>query len=779
MVTKSVTVDSISDTHKGKSCEDEKTECSTPFCSPEREIAAGKTDQCSQSQIKVEETSPQMQQQDQSQSRSSPAKSAATETSESSVPVSVSSGTSHANEDSSKENNYKDWPMVDIKEPSGNDVLYGRGGGTNHHEGNKRYRKMVELRKVDYVNSKRLDKPLVALDIIRQWRDQKPPGRFLKLDESSGLWSDVGDKKAREKTSQALREKAPLLRKQQEELLRESAPIPLSTNNEPPYPNNEQVKTTRFNIPPKDVKPSKNIRRGLLARDHSLGVDYVPADEPVSIKGFSWDAADNAVEEESSDEPPPLPQPSSWNDYGRSQPQQRPLQQYSFGSFRPNTQDSTGPASASMMNSHERQHSLSVNPLHGASAGIQATSSFTEGYPHTPSGVSGPSSHWSQHPGYPQPSPPRSDERLQAEWTKPRYGDSDGDYRQTRSAECDYRSRPQQWHHNSGPSHHNSGPSRGHGHERVHSDDYANRYAHAPSPDNGYMQHSYDGYNNNNGYQHYSNNSTMQPPGPYSNHRGGMEWSSPSRSPDSMPYSGQSQMQHSMPPPNPPMSNYNASSGMNPGYGGSYMDRLASRNHMMDGNSPSSVSNSIMNRTVDASGSNVGSPSRALPRPQNIKRDTSHQCENDETKSHVKRMNRQRSIGHTNSMSSLNEVSEMDMVNLRSHLRQSSIGQADDVKGGNNMHPLKRPTSLRSHDRVPTIDCFQLGIDSASSPLDDTNGKLERPQPLGGGHRGSSVASIQIEDIAGIINKPSSLMDNDRGSTLGSVDPDLLHHVEI
>jgi len=76
---------------------------------------------------------------------------------------------------------------------------------------------MVEDRKVDYINSKRLDKPLVALDIIKVWRAQSPPGRFLKIDEKTGLWFDVGDKKAREKTSQALREKAPIIRKQQEE----------------------------------------------------------------------------------------------------------------------------------------------------------------------------------------------------------------------------------------------------------------------------------------------------------------------------------------------------------------------------------------------------------------------------------------------------------------------------------------------------------------------------------------------------------------------------------
>ena len=117
---------------------------------------------------------------------------------------------------------YKDWPLKDIKEPHENDVMYGRGGGTNHPSGNKRYRKMVEERKVQYVNSKRLDKPLVALEIIREWRAQLPPGRFLKHNEKTGNWEDVGDKKAREKTSQALREKAPIIRAQQEEQLRVS-----------------------------------------------------------------------------------------------------------------------------------------------------------------------------------------------------------------------------------------------------------------------------------------------------------------------------------------------------------------------------------------------------------------------------------------------------------------------------------------------------------------------------------------------------------------------------
>ena len=36
------------------------------------------------------------------------------------------------------------------------------------------------------MNSKRLDKPLVALEIIKEWRSQKPPGRFLKINEKTG-----------------------------------------------------------------------------------------------------------------------------------------------------------------------------------------------------------------------------------------------------------------------------------------------------------------------------------------------------------------------------------------------------------------------------------------------------------------------------------------------------------------------------------------------------------------------------------------------------------------
>ena len=40
-----------------------------------------------------------------------------------------------------------------------------------------------------------------------------PPGRFLRQDPKSKLWSDIGEKKALDKTRQALREGAPELLK--------------------------------------------------------------------------------------------------------------------------------------------------------------------------------------------------------------------------------------------------------------------------------------------------------------------------------------------------------------------------------------------------------------------------------------------------------------------------------------------------------------------------------------------------------------------------------------
>lgn len=93
-----------------------------------------------------------------------------------------------------------------------NDVLCGRGGETNHHPGNVQYRGLVKIHQRAYLHAKRRDKPRIARIIVDTIRRQIPHGRFLKKDTVSGAWKDVGNVKAREKTSQALREGAPEIR---------------------------------------------------------------------------------------------------------------------------------------------------------------------------------------------------------------------------------------------------------------------------------------------------------------------------------------------------------------------------------------------------------------------------------------------------------------------------------------------------------------------------------------------------------------------------------------
>lgn len=65
-----------------------------------------------------------------------------------------------------------------------------------------------------YVSSTKKQKMAISRSIVEAVRSLDPPGRFLEKNPDSGLWSDIGHKKAVEKTSQALRDGAANLRKQ-------------------------------------------------------------------------------------------------------------------------------------------------------------------------------------------------------------------------------------------------------------------------------------------------------------------------------------------------------------------------------------------------------------------------------------------------------------------------------------------------------------------------------------------------------------------------------------
>ena len=89
-------------------------------------------------------------------------------------------------------------------EPTAQDVLCGRGAGTNAHEGNKRFRAAVAEHQQDYHAAKKMDKTVIARQIVKMIESNG--GRFLQKNSTTGLWEAVTDKRAMEKTKQALRE---------------------------------------------------------------------------------------------------------------------------------------------------------------------------------------------------------------------------------------------------------------------------------------------------------------------------------------------------------------------------------------------------------------------------------------------------------------------------------------------------------------------------------------------------------------------------------------------
>jgi len=96
----------------------------------------------------------------------------------------------------------------DIKEyvePQDMDILLGRGGKSNHHPGNKRYREEIENFKTAYTSLTTKDD---KTDLTRQVVEYilHYGGRFLELDKTNNLWYLIPDAKARRKVSQALRE---------------------------------------------------------------------------------------------------------------------------------------------------------------------------------------------------------------------------------------------------------------------------------------------------------------------------------------------------------------------------------------------------------------------------------------------------------------------------------------------------------------------------------------------------------------------------------------------
>lgn len=156
-------------------------------------------------------------------------------------------------------------PVPSASEPlevGPDDVIFGRGGSSNHHSGNIQYRQLVKACQHAYLAAKRRDKPRIAAGIVLAVR--KVGGRFLKKDADNMAWRDVGNNRAREKTSQALREGAPELRDgATSRTTRTLAPSEITTTSQAGNMGNILVKKSFTRMLPKSRgRPKKTEKKG-------------------------------------------------------------------------------------------------------------------------------------------------------------------------------------------------------------------------------------------------------------------------------------------------------------------------------------------------------------------------------------------------------------------------------------------------------------------------------------------------------------------------------------
>lgn len=160
-----------------------------------------------------------------------------------------------------------------IKDINENDVLCGRGGATNSHSGNRSYRKLVKKFKDKYLKAKKKQKPSVAAEVVDIIRTLDPPGRFLKKDKDTGWYLDIGDARAKEKTSQALREGAPQIRKQMSEGKYNAEDD--ASDSSPEY---------AFSASPKSTEKDKDTKASVTDADCAVSPKKLEVDQVKSVK---------------------------------------------------------------------------------------------------------------------------------------------------------------------------------------------------------------------------------------------------------------------------------------------------------------------------------------------------------------------------------------------------------------------------------------------------------------------------------------------------------------
>jgi hypothetical protein len=95
---------------------------------------------------------------------------------------------------------------LDFK-PSAYDVICARGKAAWNHIGNRRFRVTIDMFFSKYkVATTKVTKSLLVMQIVDIFRENSPRGGFVRQDNMTGRWFEVGDAIAREKVGQSLRE---------------------------------------------------------------------------------------------------------------------------------------------------------------------------------------------------------------------------------------------------------------------------------------------------------------------------------------------------------------------------------------------------------------------------------------------------------------------------------------------------------------------------------------------------------------------------------------------
>lgn len=104
-------------------------------------------------------------------------------------------------------------PLVDgVEIPDDRDVLSGRGAGVNLHPGNVYFRRLIQTNEQEYVKADPGGKKRLIRNIVQSVTEDR---RFLKYDHDKELWIRLSAEEIKKKVGQALREKAPAIKKEQ------------------------------------------------------------------------------------------------------------------------------------------------------------------------------------------------------------------------------------------------------------------------------------------------------------------------------------------------------------------------------------------------------------------------------------------------------------------------------------------------------------------------------------------------------------------------------------